>query len=750
MAKKQKQGPVNKSVQGQVAAKPASAVSLPKASKPFSIRNVYILLAVLTFALYANTMQNGYVMDDVIVLKENKIVMKGISAIPELFRTPHMYGYMVIPNDMYRPLSMAMFAVEFQFFGANPVVNHFFNILVFIGCVLMFFLFVSRLFDGKRVGVAFIAALLFALHPIHTEVVANVKSRDELLCFFFAFWSLCLFMSYMSSGKIVKLVLGLLMLFLSYLSKETVITFLAVIPLLFFVYKNEDKKRAVFITVGSMVVTGIFLAIRASVLSTFHANEPASIDFIDNALVKAPDTLSRIATEVVIMGRYLWLQFIPYPLLSTYSFSAIPFATLGSTVFWLSLLAYLGLGYVAVTRFIKDKKDPWVFAILFFVITLSLFSNIPFLMGAEMAERFAFFASVSVCIAGALAIEKWVIKAPAADVLVLKSTKMLAVLVPLLLIFGGMTIARNADWKDNYTLYNADLKKSPENARLYHYIATAMAEENYQAEPDSMKRKQMDVESVGYLKKALQIYPDFTEAHVELGRIYDRNHQYDSAIAEDRKALAVNPNHSTANNNLGGVYLTTGKYRDAVFYLRRSIAVNPGFPLAYINLARTYGQLQQPDSAIIYYNQYLVFAPGDFNAQQELGIIYFSKQQYNDAEVYFKAAMAIKPNDANVINSLGATYLNSKKYPQAIEVFKKAVALSPNYINGISNLGRAYYLNGQYAPALEVFNKEMAIDPRSPRDLPYMALCYEKMGNMAMARQYEVVAKKAFANFKLE
>ena len=258
-------------------------------------------------------------------------------------------------------------------------------------------------------------------------------------------------MSYMSSGKIVKLVLGLLMLFLSYLSKETVITFLAVVPLLFFVYKNEDKKRAVFITVGSMVVTGIFLAIRASVLSTFHANEPASIDFIDNALVKAPDTLSRIATEVVIMGRYLWLQFIPYPLLSTYSFSAIPFATLGSPVFWLSLLAYLGLGYVAVTRFIKDKKDPWVFAILFFVITLSLFSNIPFLMGAEMAERFAFFASVSVCIAGALAIEKWVIKAPAADVLVLKSTKVLAVLVPILLIFGGMNIARNADWKDNYT-----------------------------------------------------------------------------------------------------------------------------------------------------------------------------------------------------------------------------------------------------------------------------------------------------------
>jgi len=730
------------------AGKQGSGVSGKKPHQSFSVRQLCIVLAVISFLLYANTLWNGYVMDDVIVLKENTIVMKGIKAIPELFSTPHMRGYMIIPNDMYRPLSMAMFAVEYQLFGANPAVNHFFNILVFVGCVIMLFLFLEKFFDGKKTAVAFIGALIFAIHPIHTEVVANIKSRDELLCFFFAFWSLNLLMKYMSSGKLWFLAAGACTLLLSFLSKETVITFLAVIPLLFFVYKNNDKTRALLITLKTVGVTVIFLFIRHYVLNKFNANQPADIDFIDNALSKSAG-MQRFTTEVVVLGRYLWLQVIPYPLLSTYAYNAIPFASLSSITFWLSLIAYLGLGYVAITGLLKNKKDPWAFAIIFFVATLSLFSNIPFLMGAEMAERFAFFASAGFCMAAALGIDKWIIKDATAGVLVLRSTKVLAVLVPLLLLFGGMTIARNADWKDNYTLYKADIEKSPENARLYHYLATALAENMYPEEPDTVKRREMDVESVGYLKKGLQIYPQFTEAHVELGRIYDRNKMYDSAIAEDKRALAVNPNHATANNNLGSVYLTTGKYDDAVTYFKRSIEVNPNFRIAYTNLAHTYNQLKKYDSAAIYFNKMLEFNPDDFDARQELGLVYFFLQKYDLAAASLKAALAIKPNDPNAINTLGAVYLNAQKYPQAIEMISKSLSMNPNNMLGLSNLGRAYYLNNQFPQALEAFSQELAMDPKSPRDLPYMALTYQKMGNMEMARKWEVVARQAYSNFKL-
>jgi tetratricopeptide (TPR) repeat protein len=750
MAKKQNQRPVTVSkVQPAPATPQKKIVAEPKQGVILSVKTLCILLAVVSFLLYANTLVNGYVMDDVIVLKENTIVMKGIHGIPELFTTPHMRGYMIIPNDMYRPLSMVMFAIEYQFFGASPAVNHFFNILVFIGCVITLFLFVNRFFDGKKVVVAFIAALIFAIHPIHTEVVANIKSRDELLCFFFAFWSLNLFMDYMQRGRAVALIGGALTLFLSYLSKETVITFLAVIPLLFFVFKKEHTRRAIYITAAMVVVTGLFLGIRAEVLNNFNANQRSPVDFIDNALAGVSG-VSKFATEVVIMGKYLWLQFIPYPLLSTYSFNAIPFATLSSISFWLSLLVYLLLAYVVIVRLRTDRKDPWAFAILFFVITLSLFSNIPFLMGAEMAERFAFFASVGICIAVGIGMERWVIKSGTEDTTVLKAPKVLAILVPLLLIFGGMTVARNADWKDNYTLYKADVEKSPENARLYHYLATALAENKYNEETDTVKRREMDMESVGYLRKSLEIYPKFTEARVELARIYDRNKMYDSALAEDKVALALNPGHATGNNNLGSVYLTTGKYAEAIIYFKKAIEIDPNFRFAYINLARTYKQMQQYDSAIIYFNKILSLDPGFSEAHKELGTLYFFRQKYDSSEAQLKLALAMNPGDANSLNTLGAIYLNTKKYPQAIETIKKSVALDPNNITAISNLGRAYYLNNQFAAALEQFGKELTLDPKSPRDVPYMALAYQKLGNMEQARKYEVLAKHYYSNFKLD
>ncbi|MFI5196944.1 MAG: hypothetical protein ACHQD8_07620, partial [Chitinophagales bacterium] len=172
---------------------PVSKPQVKKEQEPkqwFSVTNLCIALCVVCFGLYFNTLWNGYILDDVMVLKDNTMVTQGVKAIPELLSTPHMRGYLIIPNDLYRPLSLVMFAIEYQFFGLNPMVGHFFNIVVFAGCVIMLFLFLNKFFGGGKMAIAFIAALIFAVHPIHTEVVANIKSRDELLCYFFAFLSL--------------------------------------------------------------------------------------------------------------------------------------------------------------------------------------------------------------------------------------------------------------------------------------------------------------------------------------------------------------------------------------------------------------------------------------------------------------------------------------------------------------------------------------------------------------------------------
>ena len=147
-----------------------------------------ILLGIISCLVYANTLKNGFVLDDGAIITGNSLVKKGIPAIPEILSTPYHHGqFSKTSNDLYRPLSLVMFATEYQLFKEHPLPFHLINILLFTCCVILLFFFLDALFERKKTAAAFIASLLFALHPIHTEVVANIKSRDELLCFFFAF-----------------------------------------------------------------------------------------------------------------------------------------------------------------------------------------------------------------------------------------------------------------------------------------------------------------------------------------------------------------------------------------------------------------------------------------------------------------------------------------------------------------------------------------------------------------------------------
>lgn len=734
---------------------PPPIAKAPAAKDMFSLRNLCIILGAVSFLVYFNTIWNGFVMDDVMVLKDNRMVLQGAKAIPELMTTPHMRGYLIIPNDLYRPLSLVMFALELQLFGLSPMVHHFFNIVTFAGCSIMLFIFLNKFFDGTRVALAFMAALIFAVHPVHTEVVANIKSRDELMCFFFGFWCLNLYIDYMKSGKMWQLLLGVVMFYLSIISKETVIAFVGLIPIIFFIYVNDDKKRAVFITAGTVLAFAVFMGVRSSVLNAYDANNPAAnVEFIDNALSGAVDmpitAIQVFCTKVVVMGHYLKLMFLPYPLVSTYSYNAIPFADFGSISFWLSLLANGALIYFMVTRFMKDRRDPWAFAILFYFATIFLFSNFPFLMGAELAERFAFFASAGTCLLIALAIEKWVIKGVANDIDLLKTGKVLMVLAPLCLAYAGWAAVRNGEWKDNVTLYRADVQRSPNDVRLYHNIASALAEEEYFKQTDTLKKIAVDDEALTYLRQGAAIYPGYADLYVEMARIYDRKKQYDSAIKYNTMALKMNPINFTANNNLGSVLLTAGRYREAIPYFYAALQVNPNFKYSYINLAKCYQQLQKYDSANANYRLYLTFEQ-NVDIYTEIGTGFFMQQKYDSAAYYYKLVLQQKPNDPNIINNIGAVLLNQQKYAEAVPYFQKAVQLSPDYFNGYTNLARAYYFSGQYQACIETITKEMQLDQQqSIKDIPYIALCYQKMGKMAEAKQWEATAQKYYSQFRLE
>jgi len=602
MASKQNKKPLSKPAQA-VRTAPTANSNIKKqveTKKGFSITiKLAFLLGILSFLVYANTLKNQYALDDFNVIKENSIVTKGASAIGEIFSTPYRRGWFITTNDLYRPLSLVMFAVEYQLSDGSPALGHFMNVLLFAGCVIFLFLFLDSLFEKKKPLVAFLAALLFALHPIHTEVVANIKSRDEILCFFFAFLSLNVFIKYLDFGKIKHLVLGCLCFFLSLLSKETVITFLGIIPLIFFFYRNEDKKRSAYITGGAFAIAVLFLIIRFSILAAYDANHAADVSFIDNMLSGAPSAAARLATEIEILGKYLKSLMLPYPLICDYSYNSIPFVGFGNLWVLLSLAVYGFLAYFGVRGLVKSKKNPFVFAVLFFLASISLFSNIPFLIGTPMAERFLFFVSVGFCLAVALAIEKWVLQTDNADLSLLTSPKVIGIAGLIAVVYCGITVSRNGDWYDNLSLFKADVNKSPEDSRLAYYYGTELVTvASHEGNPAVSKQELAD--GITNLRKSLAIYRTYENALSELGNAFFHTNQNDSAEIYDKEALVQNPKSAITLNNLAGVYFVTKQYPLALEICKKSIELNPKYVDAYSNQGLCFLHMGRADSSLFY------------------------------------------------------------------------------------------------------------------------------------------------------
>lgn len=574
-----------------------------------TIKSLCILLAVIAFIVFANTLQNGYTLDDATVITSNSIVKKGFGGISELLTTPRLKGFSGSNDEeSYRPIPMVTHAVEYGIFEAAPAVSHLVNVLLFIGCVVALFLFLSRLLDAERTGIAFIAALLFAVHPIHTEVVANIKSRDELLCFLFAFLSLNALISYAETGKTYRLISGAFLLLLSYLSKETVIAFVAVIPLVFFFFVKENRKRSIYITISAIAITAVFLVLRNAILTHHEGN---SVVFISNPLVAAPDFATRIATAIMGLGIYMRLSFVPFPLICDYSYNTIPFTGFGNIYVWLSAAAYLAITVIGIYRLIKKPKDAWAFSILFFLFTLALFSNIFFLVYSQLAERFLFFASVGPCLAIALACSLLARQSALKNAMLIINKQVLTAVIPICLIFSAITIMRNADWKDNYTLFTKDVVKAPDNAKLYFYTGSAIA-------ASGELPTQNDTESLENLRKAVTIYPDYEAAHAQIGAIYDRKQMFDSGLVYDKRAVDLNSDNQIATYNLARAYYATKNYPEAITYFKRTVSFTPDFTMAWLNLARCCLDNKQYEEAITYFEKTLALEPALTLAQQGL------------------------------------------------------------------------------------------------------------------------------------
>ena len=603
------------------------SAALPQVAKnPISLNaKLLILLIAISLLAYANTLSNGFVLDDHIVIKDNALVNSGIKAIPQLLSTPYLYGWNThLDNDLYKPLSLVAFSVVHQFFGQDATYYHLLSVLLFAACVAVVYRFFSALFHGQKNIFAFIGALLFALHPIHTEVVANIKSCDELLCFLFGFLALNQFLSYSRQGKITRLIPGALFIFLSLMAKETSITLLAIIPVLFLAYENQNRKASLQIIVTSLVAGAVFLLLHYSVQNAYHTNHVAHIETIENALANpALSFESRIATAILIMGNYIKLLVIPYPLICDYSFSSIPYTHLWDIRVIISLAAYLFLIGYSIYGLLGKKRNYYPFIALFYLCTMALFTNIFILIGSTMAERFLFFGSVPFCLLVALLFEKLAKTDDTNNLSIFRKPVISGLLAIICISCFALIYTRNKDWQNNITLFKTDLAKSPNSARLNYYTGDEMVTSfaSYTTPPTINEI----YEATRVLRNAINIYPEYANAHLDIAILFENSSLPDSAFFHYKKSLALNPYQSSLLINLSRLCFSNKKYDEAILYNKQLAILNPANEQTYANISFTYYYMARYDSSIAYAYQTLAHNPQFQGAFELLASSYKAK-----------------------------------------------------------------------------------------------------------------------------
>ncbi|MGQ0829178.1 MAG: tetratricopeptide repeat protein [Bacteroidota bacterium] len=664
-----------------------------------------IISAIVGLLLYSNTITHNYVLDDRIAILENKYVMDGISGIPKIL-TIDFWHFQNANLGYYRPLSLITFAIENQFFPEKPQVSHLGNVILYALTGFFLCLLLMSIFKHVHPVFSFVVTLLFIAHPIHTEVVANIKSRDEILSFLnliIAFF--ILLKAYKTKATNYKLLfISCIFFYLALLSKETALAGLFVIPLILFFSFDLTLKQSLTRSIPFLALFLIFQFQKYLALGSISGHVP-------NDIVNYPYMLAgqKFSSSILIFLHYLRLTIFPHPLSYDYAYNQIP-ATKFNFLILIGFLLVIALIYI-ILRGIKKKSSP-AFGGFFFLITLSPALIFVLARGGILAERFLYAPVLGFCI-----IITWVIYFKFGD---LKFDRFKSYFIPLLSIacifflYSFKTVTRNTVWSNNISLFSTDVNTSPNSCQVHRHYGSELIDIGIR-EKDEKKKDELFYKGIGHLKIALDIHPHLGDAFLHLGYAYQHiKENYDSAIYYYNRCIEDAPGQVSAYNNLGVVYEKLGRQELASYYFNKSVEVNPNFSIGIRNR-------------------------DDHKKRTGIDIRTFPSQL--DPEIIEKMA---KNKDALFYFKLGTLIIqkDTTQLTKAIKYLKKAIEMDPKMEDAYLNLASCYGMTKKYVDAIEILNKELKINPKNKYAYILLGVSYEKMGDKEKAEECNEMVKK--------
>jgi tetratricopeptide (TPR) repeat protein len=505
-----------------------------------------VLLLAVAMLVYGNTLLNSFTMDDELYIFRNPAVTS--PSLKALFEATKF-------TNIFRPATFESFALNWAIGGAHPFGYHLFNLLLHAMVTLLLFLALRKLLEPAPRGalVAWVAALLFAVHPIHTEAVASIVGRSELLAvgFLLAAWLL-----HMYDRPILVLVCFLLAL----LSKESAVVF---VPLVLAGDYARGMLKPLFRYASIAGTAAMYMALLWKVQGGRFGGK--SVHWVDNPLAYLPASL-RIPNALRIAWKYVGLQVYPSTLSCDYSYNAI-LLYVGWRHTALAVIAALVVLALWIWA-LRTQRKEWFLAGAIYLIGFAVTANILVPMGTIMAERLVYLPSAGFCLLVALIWTRleernW---RPAWTLLMI-----------IVVALGARTMVRNRDWRDNFTLFSAAVEAVPESAKMHSNLAFQYY---YRGQVEAASKE---------LQTALRIYPDMPDdigfkALIEAGK--GRNQEARGLL---QNALSMttkeSPSYDFIAVNLAAVLIKLGENDDALKLLNEEISKSPGLSRAWSNRA---------------------------------------------------------------------------------------------------------------------------------------------------------------------
>lgn len=637
------------------------------------------VIILLTFVFYGNSLKNDYSFDDPILFKSVPTASAGLEGFKTIFTSRYNL------TD-YRPIPVASIYAEVLFLGqANPRLSHFINLLLYIILCIAIYFFLKYLPIPNAHLLAALATLLFLAHPVHSGVVASIKSRDNILSFLFGILALITIQKYVSSRRKMYIFLAGLFIFLGSLCKIDVFVLCLIIPfILFLFYKISIKSILIFMLPLFAIPSVVRLGLLDEIMPLTNTT-PDLVRYAENPIVANPTKVYQLGQIFTSIFYYIKFMLIPKDYFFYFGYNKIPLLSFFSPFVLLYMLIVIILTAAAYCSYKKDKIII-SFGIIWFFAGISYCINFIAPVSGIIADRYAFIASLGFCVlTGAIAI----LISDTLSKLLKKTTKQhpknkkqaaekkpetpnrpyvaAFITFALLVFYYPYTHSRNADWNTLFTLLEKDmpdLKNSFEANRIASsaYIEIALNTNERSLATDYFKKAAM------YANQAIAVYQYKDDIYVNetLAAAQFNLGNYDTCLTICKSNVNLVDTAFASWDMMGDLYFMKRKLDSSVLCYKKILSFSPTYVDAYYKLSNTLAKAGRFEEARLFNDSLIRISPTWFVPFENIGYIKLNQRDTIGSLDYFQKAFELGLHTSSFANTL-------KNYSQSKGLTEKAI-----------------------------------------------------------------------------